>query len=65
VQLPGVIEIPARKKSAKLALQAFADGVAEGVETFSLELVPGDDYTTSLFSEVDVAIEDAKPKRRR
>jgi|GEM_PF-4215606 len=64
VQLPGVVEIPARKKSAKLALRAFPDGLAEGVETFTLELVPGDGYQTSLFSKVAVAIEDEKPKKR-
>jgi hypothetical protein len=64
-ELPGVIEIPARKKSAKLALKAFADGVAEGIETFSLELLPGENYTTSLFRQVAVAIEDEKPKRNR
>jgi hypothetical protein len=63
-QLPGVIEIPARKKSAKLALRAFPDGVTEGAETVSLEILPGDGYTTSLFSKVDLAIADEKPKRR-
>jgi T5SS/PEP-CTERM-associated repeat protein len=63
-ELPGVIEIPARKKSAKLALRAFADGVTEGIETLSLEILPGDGYTTSLFSKVDLAISDQKPKRR-
>ena len=64
-ELPGVIEIPARKKSAKLALRAFADGVAEGVETFSLELLPGENYTTSLFRQVTVAVEDERPKRKK
>jgi T5SS/PEP-CTERM-associated repeat protein len=62
--LPGTIEIPAKKRSAKLALRAFPDGVAEGVETVSVEILPGENYTTSLFAAVEVAISDEKPKRR-
>ena len=62
--LPGVIEIPARKKSAKLVLRAFPDGVTEGLETFEVELLPGENYTTSLFSKVAATIDDEKPKRR-
>jgi hypothetical protein len=63
-ELPGVIEIPARKKSARLALRAFPDGVTEGIEAVSLEILPGEGYTTSLVAKVDVALEDEKPKRR-
>jgi hypothetical protein len=37
--------------------------VPEGVETFSLELLPGESYTTGLFDRAEVAIEDELPKR--
>jgi hypothetical protein len=63
--LEDVIEIPARKKSAKLAIRPFSDGIAEGSETLELEVLPGEDYTPSLAAEVEIEILDTKKKKRR
>jgi hypothetical protein len=64
-ELPGVLEMPAGKRSAKLVLRALPDGLAESSESVSIELVPGESYTTSLFSRTDVSIEDEKTKKKR
>jgi hypothetical protein len=66
--LPGVVEIPARKKSAKLVIRPFADGLVEGPETIELEVVPGEGYTPSLAARVAVELESldgAKKKKPR
>jgi hypothetical protein len=60
--LSGEVEIPARKKSAKLLLRPIADGIAEGAETIELEVLPGDDYTPSLAGELEIELQDAPVK---
>jgi T5SS/PEP-CTERM-associated repeat protein len=63
--LPGTLEIPARKKSAKLVVKPRRDGRIEGPETIELELLPGVDYAPSLFSEHEIALTSAdKPKQK-
>jgi T5SS/PEP-CTERM-associated repeat protein len=64
-RLSGVIEIPARKKSAKLVIHPVPDGVAEGPETLSLEVQPGENYTQSLFARVEIVLENGAPRKRR
>jgi hypothetical protein len=63
--LPGVVEIPAKKKSAKLAIRPFSDGIPEGAETIELEVLPGEGYTPSLAAEVAIEIDDTVEKKRR
>jgi len=55
--LPGTLEIPAGKKSAKLVVKPWADARVEGPETIELEILPGDDYAPSLFSKVVVELQ--------
>ena len=55
-------------KSAKLAVRPRADGRIEGPETIELELLPGADYTPSLFSQVSIELQSqdgAKEKGHR
>jgi T5SS/PEP-CTERM-associated repeat protein len=57
--LPGTIEIPAGKRSAKLALRPRQDGLVEGPETILLEVLPGDDYAPGLASEAEITLTSA------
>jgi T5SS/PEP-CTERM-associated repeat protein len=63
--LPGVVEIPARKRSAKLLLRPFADGLAEGAETIELEVLPGENYTQSLAARAEIELVDPEAKKPR
>ena len=64
-RISGVIEIPARKKSAKLVLRPHRDGEPEGNERIAIEVLPGEGYTPSLFSKLEIVLEDEVPKRKR
>jgi hypothetical protein len=55
-ELPGTLEIPAGKKSAKLVIRPFRDGVAEGPETIELELLPGAGYGLGLTTKVAIEL---------
>jgi T5SS/PEP-CTERM-associated repeat protein len=48
--LPGVVEIPARKKSATIVVKPIADGAREGPETIELELAPNEAFAPGLVS---------------
>jgi hypothetical protein len=66
--LPGVVEIPAKKKSAKLLIRPVAEGLEEGPETIELEVIAGETYAPSLAASVSIEIEDGdgdvkKPRR--
>jgi hypothetical protein len=67
--LSGSVEIPARKKSAKIAVRPFAEGLLEEPETIELELLPGSDYAPSLLSKLTIELQSqdgvAKKKRKR
>jgi hypothetical protein len=63
--LPRVIEIPARKKSAKLAILPFRDGAGEPTETIEIELLPGDGYAQGFSSKLEIALEDEVGKSKR
>jgi hypothetical protein len=66
--LPGTLEIPARKKSAKLKLKPRRDGTVEAPETVEIELLPGDGYSIGAFSSVTVQLTSAdrlKPAKSR
>jgi T5SS/PEP-CTERM-associated repeat protein len=65
VELPGTLEIPAKKKSATLVVQPFADGVPEPPETIELEVLPGDDYAPSVPSTATITLlsTEKKPKK--
>jgi hypothetical protein len=65
--LPGVIEIPAGKKSAKLLIRPIADGAGEPTESIEIELLPGDGYALGLSSKLEIALADgvAKTKKKR
>jgi hypothetical protein len=67
--LPGTIEIPAGKRAAKITIRPRRDALVEGPETIELELLPGSDYTPSLFSEVAIELTSAdalaEPKKGR
>jgi hypothetical protein len=52
----GDLEIPAGKKSAKLVIRPFRDGVAAGPETIELELLSGAGYGLGLVSKVAIAL---------
>ena len=54
--LPGTIEIPAKKKAAKLVIPTFADGLLEGPETLELTLVPTDAYAPSAVDGLTATI---------
>jgi hypothetical protein len=60
-----VLEIPARKKSAKVALLPFPDGVPEGVETIVLEVLPGENYAPSLAAKATLSLVNEKAKKQR
>jgi hypothetical protein len=62
--LSGVIEIPARKRKAKLLLQPIAEGLAEGPETVELEVLPGENYTPSLSARAVVELLDPLAKKK-
>lgn len=67
--LSGIVEIPARRKSAKIAVRPFAEGLLEEPETIELEVLPGANYTPSLLSKLTIDLESqdgvAKKKRKR
>jgi hypothetical protein len=63
--LTGVVEIPAKKKSAKLLIRPVAEGLEEGPETIELEVLPGEGYAPSLAARVAIALEDAVAKKPR
>lgn len=54
--LSGAIEIPAKKKAAKLVVRAFADGLIEAPETLTLTVTPTATYAPSVFDEVTATI---------
>lgn len=54
--LPGVLEIPARKKSATLVVRPFADGAVEATETIELSVVPSEAATPSLAASVSIEL---------
>lgn len=58
VSIPGVVTIPAKKKSAKATVQLVNDGFAEGAETIEVSVVPGADYTQSVASSARIEIVD-------
>ena len=64
-RLAGVIEIPARKKSATLVIRPIPDGVTEGPETIELEVQPGENYTQSLFARAEIVLENKVPKNKK
>ena len=65
--LPGIVEIPAGKRSARIVVRPFADGLEEGPETIELEIMPGADYAPSLGSRVALELQstDGVEKKRR
>lgn len=54
--LSGSIEIPAKKKAAKLVVRAFSDGLIEVPETLTLTITPTATYAPSVFDEVTATI---------
>lgn len=54
--LSGSIEIPAKKKAAKLVVRAFSDGLIEAPETVTLTIAPTTTYAPSVFDEVTATI---------
>jgi hypothetical protein len=54
--VPEEIEIPAKKKSATLAVKPAADGIPEPPETITVELLPGDDYQPALPSKATITL---------
>jgi len=54
--LSGSIEIPAKKKAAKLVVRTFSDGLIEAPETLTLTLTPTATYAPSVFDEVTATI---------
>jgi hypothetical protein len=63
VSLPGVLEIPAKKKAASLVLQPLADNFVEPTETIEIELLPGDDYAPSTVSKVTIELQSKDKKK--
>jgi T5SS/PEP-CTERM-associated repeat protein len=61
-ELPGTLEIPAGKRSAKLLVVPFDDGVPDGGETVEIEILPGDDYSPSLTSRATIELAEKKKK---
>jgi hypothetical protein len=61
-ELLGVIEIPARKKSAELVVRPLRDVSPEEDETIELEVLPGASYTASLASTARIVLGDEVPK---
>lgn len=57
--LPGTLEIPAGKKSAKLRIRPFRDGIAEATETLVIEVLPGAGYVPSSISQASIELLDA------
>jgi T5SS/PEP-CTERM-associated repeat protein len=58
-QLPGAVEIPAGRKSAKVRLLPFRDGLAEATETIEIEILPGDGYAPALVTQAAIDLLDA------
>jgi T5SS/PEP-CTERM-associated repeat protein len=58
VSLPGVVTIPAKKRSAKVVVQVVNDPFHELAETIDVAVVPGADYTQSLSSTARITIVD-------
>ncbi|HVH04585.1 MAG TPA: hypothetical protein VNE71_01140, partial [Myxococcota bacterium] len=57
VTLTGTVEIPAGKKSAKLLVKPFAEGLLEDAETIELEIQPGEGYTAGLPSKLTLELQ--------
>jgi hypothetical protein len=55
-ELPGVIEIPARKKSATIVVRPFPDGEIEGPETIELELAPNEAFAPGIVSSATIEL---------
>jgi T5SS/PEP-CTERM-associated repeat protein len=62
VSLPGVVTIPAKKKSVKVTVQLVNDPFRESAETIDVTVVPGADYTESLKSAARIVIADSSPR---
>jgi T5SS/PEP-CTERM-associated repeat protein len=60
LELPGTIEIPAGKRSAKLLVLPFDDGIPDGGETVEIEILPGDDYAPGLVSRTTIELAEKK-----
>ena len=58
-QLAGAVEIPAGRKSAKVRLLPFRDGLAEATETIEIEILPGDGYAPALATQAAINLLDA------
>jgi T5SS/PEP-CTERM-associated repeat protein len=58
VSLPGIVTIPAKKKSAKAVVQVVNDPFREGAETIDVVVLPGDDYTDSRAATARITIVD-------
>jgi len=54
--LPGTIDIPAKKKSAKIVVQTLVDAIVENVETIEIELVPGEGYTIAGVTKATIPL---------
>ena len=63
VSLPGVLEIPTKKKAASLVLQPLADNFVEPTETIEIELLPGDDYAPSTVAKVTIELQSKDKKK--
>jgi T5SS/PEP-CTERM-associated repeat protein len=63
--LPGVIEIPAGKRSAKLVVKPRRDGALESPETIDIQLLPGADYAPSLASRVTIELRSVDRLKRK
>jgi T5SS/PEP-CTERM-associated repeat protein len=63
--LPGTFVIPAKKKSATLAILPYNDGYFEPTETIEVELLPGDQYSVGLTSKVSIDLLNVDPKIKK
>jgi hypothetical protein len=62
--LPGVIEIPAGKRSATFLIRAFADGLFEDPETIEIEVLPGENYAPALPAKATVNLLSSEKKTK-
>jgi hypothetical protein len=63
--LPGTFVIPAKRKSATLAILPYNDGFFEPTETIEVELLPGDQYSVGLTSKVSIDLQNVDPKIKK
>jgi T5SS/PEP-CTERM-associated repeat protein len=59
-ELSGAVEIPAGKRTAKVAIVPVRDGLAEPDETIEIETLPGEGYALGLASSATVALASAE-----